>query len=104
MHNNCDIFIIIINLSIKVYKSYPFHPSNGTFDPRLSFNQQDVDFLVENGFSIVRLYVAWQGVEFSKERYNSTYLHVRYLRLLVASVYTPASWYDLDSSLSYGSE
>lgn len=59
-----------------VYKSFPFYPSNGTFDPGLSFNQQDVNFLVENGFNIVRLYVAWQGLEISRGTYNSTYLHV----------------------------
>jgi aryl-phospho-beta-D-glucosidase BglC (GH1 family) len=47
-----------------------------TFDPQFSFNQQDIDFLVENGLNLVRLYVAWQGVEFGKGRYNMTYLHV----------------------------
>ena len=62
--------------NFQVYKSFPYHPSNGTFDPQLSFNQQDIDFLVENGFTIVRLYVAWQGVEYSKGHYNSTYLKV----------------------------
>lgn len=68
---------ILFPQHLQVYKSFPFYPSNGTFDPQLSFNQQDVDFLVENGFNIVRLYVAWQGVEFSKGQYNLTYLKVR---------------------------
>ena len=67
---------VLFSQHIQVYKSFPFHPSNGTFDPRLSFNRQDMDFLVENGFNIVRLYVAWQGVEFSEGQYNMTYLQV----------------------------
>ena len=64
------------NCAIQVFKSTPFHPTNGSFDPRFSLNQQDVNFLVENGFNVVRLYVAWQGVEVSRGIYNTTYLSV----------------------------
>ena len=61
----------------QVYKSPPFYPPNGTFDPQLSFGEQDVDFLVENGFSMVRLFVAWPGVEPKRGQYNRTYLEVK---------------------------
>ena len=79
-------------IRFQVYKPFPYYPSNGTFDPQLSLNQQDVDFLVENGFSIVRLYVAWQGVEPAKGEYNSTYLEVRHLPLTTVSTYSGVSW------------
>lgn len=68
---------------MQVYKSFPYHPSNGTFDTELSFNQQDVDFLVENGFNVVRLYVSWQGVEPTKGQYNQTYLNVRWTTAII---------------------
>ncbi|XP_064387797.1 endoglycoceramidase-like [Halichondria panicea] len=59
-----------------VYKRFPYHPINATFDPQLSLSSEDVTFLKENGFSVVRLYVAWPGLEPSKGSYNSTYLDV----------------------------
>ena len=61
---------------IQVYKRFPYHPINATFDPQLSLSSEDVTFLKENGFSVVRLYVAWPGLEPSKGNYNSTYLDV----------------------------
>ena len=60
-----------------MYKSFPYYPSNGSFDAELSFNAEDIDFMVEHGFNVVRLYVAWQGVEPTKGQYNYTYLMVR---------------------------
>ena len=63
-------------LFVQVYKSFPFHPRNDTFDPQLSLSNEDVTFLVENGLNVVRLYVAWPGVEPSKGQYNGTYLEV----------------------------
>ena len=64
-------------MCIKVYKSPPYYPPNGTFDPQFSFGEQDVNFLVENGFSMVRLFVAWPGVEPRRGKYNQTYLEVK---------------------------
>ncbi len=63
--------------SLQVYKSFPYHPTNNSFDPQLSLSAQDVAFLKDSGFSVVRLYVAWPGVEPSKGVYNDTYLDVR---------------------------
>jgi endoglycosylceramidase len=59
-----------------VYKSFPYHPHNSTFDPEFSLNAEDIAFLAGNGFTVVRLYVAWTGVEPQKGVYNSTYLDV----------------------------
>jgi endoglycosylceramidase len=59
-----------------VFKSFPYHPRNSSFDPEFSLSAEDVQFLVESGFTVVRLYVAWPGVEPRKGTYNSTYLDV----------------------------
>ena len=60
----------------QVYKSFPYHPRNATFDPEFSLSSEDVEFLRENGFTVVRLYVAWPGVEPEEGLYNETYLDV----------------------------
>ena len=56
-------------------------------------------FLKENGFSVVRLYVAWPGLEPSKGSYNSTYLDVRACILIyrIAGIFQgyKLSWKDL---------
>lgn len=59
-----------------VYKRFPFHPENASFDSELSLCDEDIQFLSENGFNVVRLYVAWPGVEPQKDHYNNTYLDV----------------------------
>eukprot|EP01102_Stenamoeba_stenopodia_P008003 TRINITY_DN2266_c0_g1_i1.p1 TRINITY_DN2266_c0_g1~~TRINITY_DN2266_c0_g1_i1.p1 ORF type:complete len:535 (-),score=83.50 TRINITY_DN2266_c0_g1_i1:97-1647(-) len=59
-----------------VYKEFPWHPSNGTFDPQLSLNDEDIQNLVEWGFNFVRLGVMWPGVEPSRNEVNQTYLEV----------------------------
>jgi hypothetical protein len=59
-----------------VYKSYPYHPQNSSFDPEFSLAAEDIAFLAESGFTVVRLYVAWPGVEPAEGIYNSTYLDV----------------------------
>jgi endoglycosylceramidase len=59
-----------------VYKSYPYHPQNSSFDPEFSLAAEDIEFLAESGFTVVRLYVAWPGVEPAEGIYNSTYLDV----------------------------
>lgn len=68
---------ILLYVYLQVYKSFPYYPTNGSFDPQLSLSAEDVTFLKYNGFSAVRLYVAWPGVEPSKGAYNNTYLDVR---------------------------
>ena len=60
-----------------MYKSFPYHPTNKSFDPESSLNYDDIGFMVEHGFNVVRLYVAWQGVEPIRGQYNYTYLRVR---------------------------
>lgn len=60
-----------------MYKVPPYYPRLDTFDPELSLSKEDIEFLVENGFNVVRLYIAWPGVEPSKNQYNDTYLEVR---------------------------
>ena len=60
----------------QVYKSYPYHPQNSSFDPEFSLAAEDIEFLAESGFTVVRLYVAWPGVEPAEGIYNSTYLDV----------------------------
>lgn len=60
-----------------MYKSFPYYPTNGSFDAELSLTSEDIAFMIEHGFNIVRLYVAWQGVEPTKGQYNYTYLMVR---------------------------
>lgn len=67
-----------------VYKIAPFYPSLGAFDPDNSLGPQDMDFLQDSGFNVVRLYVAWQGVEPTPGVYNYTYLKV--LRSIVDSL------------------
>jgi endoglycosylceramidase len=64
--------------SFQVYKSFPFYPGNGSFDAEYSFNSNDIAMLVEYGFTVVRLYVAWPGVEPTKGKYNTTYLDTLY--------------------------
>jgi endoglycosylceramidase len=60
-----------------VYKLAPYHPPLlSGFQPQLSFGDKDVEFLVQNGFNMVRLYVSWHGLEAEKDNYNSSYLDV----------------------------
>lgn len=60
----------------QVYKSFPYYPNNVSFDPEYSLSNEDIQFLKDNGFNVVRLYVAWPGVEPKKDQYNDTYLDV----------------------------
>ncbi|XP_062516770.1 endoglycoceramidase-like [Corticium candelabrum] len=59
-----------------VYKVAPYYPPLSSFHPQLSFGDEDVEFLVQNGYSMVRLFVSWRGVEPEKDSYNSSYLDV----------------------------
>ena len=59
-----------------VYKKAPYHPILDHFDPQLSLCAEDMDNLAAWGFTVVRLYVAWEAVEFAPGAYNETYLAV----------------------------
>ncbi len=60
-----------------VYKISPFYPELTVFDPDNSLCEQDMIFLRDNGFNVVRLFVSWAGVESTPGVYNQTYLAVR---------------------------
>lgn len=75
--------VMICSWSLQVYKVFPYHPKLGTFDPFDSLSQQDMQFLKDNGFNVVRLYVAWPGVEPVRGQYNMTYLQVYALYALL---------------------
>ena len=53
-----------------VYKTFPYIPSNDTFDPFLSFNNQDIAYMKKFGFNLVRLGVMWESIETSPSVYN----------------------------------
>ena len=61
---------------LQVYKVFPYHPKLEGFNTIDSLSQQDMLFLKDNGFNVVRLYVAWPGVEPVKGQYNMSYLQV----------------------------
>ena len=84
-HETTSFFIV------QVYKSFPYYPSNGSFDSEYSLNNEDIAMLVEYGFTVVRLYVAWPGVEPSRGKYNASYLDTLYKiveQLGKAGIYT----------------
>ena len=58
-----------------VYKTPPFIPSDGEFDPELSLNDQDIEYMKEWGFNAVRLGVIWQAVERELGTYDFQYLN-----------------------------
>ena len=70
-----------------MYKTHPYYPKLDSFDPELSLSQEDISFFVKNGFNVVRLYVAWQGVEPTKGQYNDTYLSVSKINSVYNSMY-----------------
>jgi hypothetical protein len=45
-----------------VFKSPPWHPSTGGFDPELSFTVKDFESWQSWGMNLVRLGVMWPGV------------------------------------------
>lgn len=54
-----------------VFKLPPYIPSNGPFDPFLSFNfQEDINYLKKFGFNLVRLGVMWEAIEKSENEYD----------------------------------
>lgn len=58
-----------------VFKTYPYYPEyDGSWNPMNSFNEKDVEYLREWGFNNIRLYIAWDGVEPSEEKYSMEYI------------------------------
>ena len=58
-----------------VYKIPPYVPPElDSFDPALSFCEEDMDNLQKWGFNFIRLGVMWPGVAPERGYYNSTYL------------------------------
>lgn len=59
-----------------VYKTHPFHPQTTGFDSNSSLSDIDLYTLKSLGMNVIRLHVAWEGVEPKKGEYNYTYLEV----------------------------
>jgi endoglycosylceramidase len=59
-----------------VYKAFPWYPKLDTFDAQYSFAPQDMQYLSDIGFNIIRLGVQWPGVEPVRGQYNYTYINV----------------------------
>ena len=59
-----------------VMKTYPYHPLTESFDPNLSFHEQDMQNLEAWGLNVIRLGTQWPGYEPQRGQYNSTYLEI----------------------------
>jgi endoglycosylceramidase len=59
-----------------VYKTAPYHPSFGAFDPETSLNEEDIRNLHSWGVNFIRLGMMWPGVEPQRGQYNMTYINV----------------------------
>jgi endoglycosylceramidase len=57
-----------------VYKLPPFIPITDTFDPLWSLSQEDMVYLKQFGFNLVRLGVTWESVERSEGQYDMDHL------------------------------
>ena len=57
-----------------VYKGYPWHPNMITFNSNNSFMEEDIEFIYNLGFNIIRLGLMWPGVEPYRNKFNYTYL------------------------------
>jgi endoglycosylceramidase len=57
-----------------VYKLPPFYPPADAFDANYSLADQDLENLNNWGQNVIRLHLAWEGVEPLKGQYNLTYL------------------------------
>jgi len=53
-----------------VYKVAPYIPSDGSFDPNDSLNDEDIQNLQDWGMNFVRLGVMWEGVERTEGVYD----------------------------------
>jgi endoglycosylceramidase len=57
-----------------VIKNPPYVPIEDHFDPLFSLTEEDLDYLTEFGFNVVRLGVIWEAVETSPGVYDQVYL------------------------------
>lgn len=57
-----------------VQKLFPFYPKLDHFDSNYSLSDVDLENLRGWGFNVIRLHVAWEGVEPQKGVYNYTYI------------------------------
>jgi endoglycosylceramidase len=64
-----------------VYKMPPYIPSNDTFDPFNSFNNEDLAYMKKFGFNLVRLGIMWESIETAPGVYNYDLLD-KYERLV----------------------
>lgn len=59
-----------------VTKGPPWHPSRDTFNEQTSMVAEDFEMMRSAGLNLIRLNVAWPGVEPARGQYNQTYLKV----------------------------
>ena len=57
-----------------VMKTFPFYPILDHFDSNYSLTEQDMENLQGWGFNMIRLHVAWEGVEPERGVFNYTYI------------------------------
>lgn len=57
-----------------VYKQDPYIPSQGSFDPENSLNDEDIQNLKNWGMNFVRLGVMWEAVERTAGVYDTEYI------------------------------
>ncbi len=57
-----------------VQKLFPFYPKLDHFDSNYSLSDMDLANLRGWGLNVIRLHVAWEGVEPKKGVYNYTYI------------------------------
>lgn len=85
-----------------VMKGSPWHPSIDSFDPQLSFADEDIANLKDWGLNVVRLAIMWPGVEPQRGHFNHTYITIMQAivrKLHSAGIYTLLEFHqDLFSS------
>lgn len=57
-----------------VYKLDPWIPWRDKWDSQLSFSKEDIKYLKDWGFNVVRLGVMWPGYDLGEQKTNLTYL------------------------------
>ena len=66
-------YVIFHGVNVVV-KLPPFIPDTETFDPYISFTDEDIQILKRLGINLVRLGIIWESIEYSEGEYNSTHL------------------------------
>ena len=56
------------------FKLPPYLPQTDSFDPQLSISSEDIVFMQQWGFNLVRFAIFWEAVEIQPGVYNYTYL------------------------------